>query len=104
MDYVVTTRGKPDRFEDRVSVGDTVEYNLDFAPWLEDKGTIVTTEWLVESGSAGIVDTDQSALLTFSYESRNVISCRVTTTTGESKKVWLIVKATEPVEGSADYA
>jgi len=103
MDYVVTTRGKPDRFEDRVSVGDTVEYNLDFAPWLEDKGTISETDWLVESGNATIVDTDQSALLTFSYESRNVISCRVTTTTGESKKVWIIVKATDYGEGITDY-
>ena len=102
MDYVVTVRGKPDRFEDRVSVGDVVEYNLDFTPWLEDKGTIVSTTWLVESGNATIVDTDQSALLTFTYEGRNVISCQVTTSTGESKKVWLIVKATD--EGSSDYA
>lgn len=101
MDYVVTANGKPDYFEDRVSVDDTVKYNIDFAPWLEDKGDITDTSWTVVSGNAGLSDTDQSALISFTAEGRNVISCQVTTDTGESKKVWLIVKATE--YGEADY-
>lgn len=102
MEYVVTSSGKPDYFEARVSVGDVVNFSLDFTPWLEGKGTIASTVWTNEAGSVGVADTDQSALLTFSSAGKNVVSCLVTTSTGEAKKVWLIIKALDRQE-SSDY-
>lgn len=95
MRYVVTANGSPDYFDHRVSVGDVVKFELDFGPWLEDKGTIDSTVWTSVFGSAGIVDTDQEALITFNSAGRNLISCLVTTSTGEAKKVWLTIKAVD---------
>ena len=103
MKYVVTDTGLPDYFEDRVSVGDVVNYELDFSPWLEGKGTISSTVWTVESGNASVNDTDQSALITFSNCGKSMISCLVTTSTGEAKKVWLKTRAEDHKSSPSDY-
>lgn len=102
MEYVVTSAGKPDYFEDRVSVGDVVKYELDFSPWLEGKGSISDTEWTVHSGSVSVDEDDQSALITFSNAGKALVSCVVTTSTGEAKKIWLILKAIDR-KGIDDY-
>lgn len=103
MDYVITANGKPDRFEDNVSAGDVVEYSFDFSPYLEGKGSITDTIWTVEMGNASLVDTDQSALITFTYAGTSIITCLITTSSGEKKKVWLLIRAKEYDEGITDY-
>lgn len=102
MQYVITSTGKPDYFEDRVSVGDVVNYELDFAPWLEGKGTIISDVWTVHAGSVGVVDTGTDALITFSNAGKSIVSCVVTTSTGEAKKIWLILNAIDR-KGLDDY-
>lgn len=95
MKYVVTSSGKPDYYEDRVSVGDVVKYEFDFAPWLEDKGTIASVVWTVVAGGIGFTDDETTALLTFNSAGRSIVTCLVTTSTGEKKKVWLSLKAVD---------
>lgn len=102
MKYTIVSDGKPDTFESRVSKGDVVKYELDFTPWLEGKGTIASTEWTIHSGSVAISDTDQTAYLTFNYEGSNLVSCKVTTSTGEAKKVWLVIKVIDR-DSTLDY-
>ena len=94
MKYTVTYDGDPDIFESRATVGDIVKYEINFTPWLEGKGSISSTVWSVVCGDVSIDDTDQEALITFNSASRSVVSCVVTTSTGEKKKIWLIIKAT----------
>lgn len=95
MKLTVTSIAKPDLFEDRVSVGDSVEYEFDFSPWLQDKGSIINTVWVTHSGVVGLSSTNQTGLLTFNQSGIALVSCQVTTDTGESKKVWLRVRASD---------
>lgn len=102
MQYTVSQNGKPDYYEDRVRVGDAVKYDFDFAPWLEGKGTIASTVWTVIAGSIALNDTNQSALIQFNSAGSCVVTCLVTTTTGEKKKVMLKVAA-DKAQALDDY-
>lgn len=102
MQFAVTATRKPDYLEDRVSVGDSVNYELDFSPWLEGKGTITNTTWVNNNGNASVVSTDQSALISCTSKGKSVVSCLVETSTGEAKKVWIILLAGD-MNGVSDY-
>lgn len=93
MQLVVTATGKPDHLDARMNVDETTKFDIDFSPWLEGKGTITSTTWTVRNGNASVVDTDQSALISVSNAGISLISCLVETSTGEAKKVWLLIKA-----------
>lgn len=93
MRYVVTSAGKPDYYELRTSVGETVKVDFDFSPWLEDRGTNNNTVWSLVTGGLSFTEDGTTANLTFTSAGRSIITCSVTSSSGETKKVWLVVKA-----------
>jgi hypothetical protein len=105
--YVITSQNRKNKFNDRVSIDDAVQYQFDFRPWQEDNGDITGITFVAERGivavtnalnSAGLV----TATLTFNDQGKALVSLLVTTATAK-KKVWLEVYAKDYENEPDDY-
>lgn len=103
MKYVVTSSGKPDYYELRANIGEVVKIELDFAPWLETRGTNSSTVWSLVKGSLSFTNSGTIATVTLNSAGRSLLTCLVTSSTGEKKKVWLLIKAEDLDNGDPSY-
>lgn len=107
MKFVIPARGKPDRVQDNVSLGDVVTYSFDFTPWEEDNNPITSATWTNEAGTVGISGQDVtdgilSAELTFNQSGKALVSILAVTAV-QQKKVWLEVNVKDYDQYSNDY-
>jgi len=103
MKITVTSNSSPDYFEDRTSLGDAKNYEIDVGPWLAGKGILESVVWTVESGGVGIVPNSNIALLSFNQVGRSLISVLFTAENGEKKKIWLKIRCVDMNRFVDDY-
>jgi len=106
--FVLTSKTRFDTFEDNVSLGDVVKYDIDCSPWAEDNANITTATWSVEYGQASIssetiTSNVVSAVVNYSQAGRMLISILIETSGGLAKKMWLASYVKDRQQPSDDY-
>lgn len=94
-----------ERFDDVVSEGSVIDYDLDFSVWAEDNSSVSSVAWSVADGSAAVANASlssnvASAQVTFANSGWNLLKIAATGSGGQVCVAYIAVRADEPPESA----
>lgn len=108
VNFTLTSKTRVDSFNDILSIGDVVNYEIDCTPWVEDNEVITAVTWTNEAGSVGISNQANvagvvSANITASQAGKAQVSILLQTASGIAKKIWLGLRVKDRDVVGDDY-